>query len=422
MKQGDRRFRGRSYYTGEMNRVDALVKTLVNEIRNYFLPVFFLCFLTFIRIENSVSMILEKVKSWRKRFRQCYFTYRRGFYHLPYNGSSPQTLIDSFDKFPFVKHSKEKQCISSNNPFCEGGFYYHKLEEGCWIIYSKMRYKTNVAYDLEYGNGQSRSDEITPDDYYMLSLNNVNNAIDVHQSICDKQLCFPQYSWTFFKPRERHCDLNFKGARNRYITLYFNEEWLQKNLMPHGLFTESKLDGFINSDQQYIVWALSEKCEVMKNFDSFDKVMNIGGDAGQINWLNLKFSTLGLIFDLLKLCKEQNIVENCLHIDYDDKFRMNKVEHYLSKHLLDKFPGIEWLARKFNVSETKLKTEFRQLFGQPVYHYYKERQMQLAKELLVENQLIIKEISYKLGYENTSKFSAAFKKHHGILPSELRKT
>jgi AraC-like DNA-binding protein len=367
-------------------------------------------------------MLAEKVNSWRKRFRQYYFTYSQGFYHLPYNGSSPQTLVDSFDKFPFVKHSREKQCISSNNPVCEGGFYYHKLEEGCWIVYSKMRYKTNVAYDLAYDDRDDESTGMTPDDYYMLSLNNINNTVEVSKSICEKQLCFPQYSWTFFKPRERHCDLNFKGANNRYITLYFNEEWLRKNLMPHSLFTESKLDCFINSERRYIVWALSGKDEVMKNFELFDKVMNIGGDVQQIEWLDLKFSTLALIFDLLKLCKEQNIAENCLQIEYDGKFRMNQVEHYLGKHLLDKFPGIELLASKFNVSETKLKTEFKQLFGEPVYHYFKERQMQLAKELLTENQLIIKEISYKLGYENTSKFSAAFKKHHGILPSELRKT
>lgn len=341
---------------------------------------------------------------------------------MPYNGDSPQTLVDSFDKFPFVKHSKEKQCISSKNPFCEGGFYYYKLEEGCWIIYSKMRYKTNVAYDLMYDDPQEKSIEITPDDYYMLSLNNINNTVEVHDSICEKQLCFPQYSWTFFKPKERHCDLNFKGANNRYITLYFNDAWLQKNLMPHSLFTESKLDRFIGSEQQYLVWALSEKNEVMKNFELFDGVMNIGGDAKQIDWLNLKFSTLALIFDLLKLCKEQNIVDKCLHIDYDDKFRMSKVEHYLSNHLFDKFPGIGLLAQKFNVSETKLKTEFKQLFGKPIYQYFKERQMRLAKELLTENQLLVKEISYKFGYENASKFSAAFKKQHGVLPSELRKT
>ena len=93
-------------------------------------------------------MLSDKVKNWLSQFKHYYFTYSKGFYHLPCNASSPQTLVDSFSRMPFVKHSKEKQYVGSNNPFCEGGFYYHKLEEGCWILYSKMRYKTNVAYDL----------------------------------------------------------------------------------------------------------------------------------------------------------------------------------------------------------------------------------------------------------------------------------
>ena len=365
-------------------------------------------------------MFSVQVKKWLSRFKQYYFTYGQGFYHLPYNGHSPQTLINSFDRFPFVKHDKEQQCVSSNNPFCQGGFHYHKLEEGCWLIYSKMRYKANVAFDVLYDDDEPVLDlPLTDEDYYMLSLNHINNSINLQQSICDKQICFPQYSWTFFKPRERNCDLNFKDANNRYITLYFNDQWLRDNLMSNRLFTESKLDQFIHSNQRYIVWSLQEREEVLKNFELFDKVMNIGGMAGQVDKLNLKFSALKLIFELLEISKAQNIVERCLQIEYDNKFRMNRIENYLSKHLLEKFPGIDYLAEKFGVSETKLKTEFKQLFGKPVYQYFKERQMQLASQLLMQNQLAVKEVAYKLGYENTSKFSAAFKKYHDVLPSEV---
>lgn len=366
-------------------------------------------------------MFIEKVKNWRKQFKQYYFTYKKGFYHLPYNGSSPQKLIQSFDRLPFVKHAKDRQCISTNNPFCEGGLYYHKLEEGCWVVYSKIRYKTNVAYDLMYETDPGKNDAALLDDYYMLSLNNINNCTDLSRSVQEKQLCFPQYSLTFFKPEERHCDFNFKGANNRYITLYFNNEWMHKNLMHHRLFLESKLDDFIRSEKQDIIWALSENCEVIKNFELFENVMNVSGQASKTEWLDVKFSTLGFIFELLKLFTVQNVVDKCLSINRDDHFIMNRVEHYLSDHLLEKFPGITFLSQKFNISETKLKNEFKQLFGKPVYQYFKERQMQLAKEMLSENQLIIKEVSNKLGYENTGKFSAAFKKQHGMLPSEFRK-
>ncbi|AYD47202.1 helix-turn-helix domain-containing protein [Arachidicoccus soli] len=367
-------------------------------------------------------MLSLKIKNWLNQFKKYYFTYKKGFYHLPYNGCSPQSLIESFDSFPFVQHSKEKHCISSNNPLCEGGFYYQQIEDGCWIVYAKMRYKANVAYDLIF-KGKEEDKEITDEDYYMLSLNNINNSVNLSKDICEKAVVFPNYSWTFFKPKVRNCDLNFKGASNKYITIYFNETWLQKNLMPNKIFTESGLTSFIkNQDTKYIIWSLQGNETIINNFDTFDKAMNIGGDAREIDILNLKYCTIHLIFDFLRSCKEQNIIGQYNALEYNDRFSINRVENYLKNHLFDKFPGIDILAKKFAISETKLKVEFKQVYGKPIYQYFRDAKMELAKELITENQLIIKEISFKLGYENASKFSIAFKKHHGILPSELRKS
>lgn len=365
----------------------------------------------------------EKIEKWRKKFKQRFFTYSDGFYHLPYNGISPLNLVESFDKLPFVKHLKERQYVGSNNPFCKGGFYYYELEDGCWILYSKMHYKANVAFDLFYEDMDDVA-EVNPmnsdEDFYMLSLNNTSNPVHIKKSICKNQQCFPNYSWTFFKPKERNCDLNFKGADSRFVTFFFNEKWLRKNLMTsNNLFAESKLDQFIQSDKSHIVWAISAENKITRFFTVFDEAMNLTGETKDIDRLKLKFTSLELMFELLKLCGEENIVDNCVLIEQEDKNSMNRLEHYLSDHLLEKFPGIEALAIRFHVSETKLKNDFKQLFGEPVYRYFKNKQMQLAKELLLENQLIIKEVAYKLGYENSGKFSSAFKKYHGNLPSDL---
>jgi len=358
-----------------------------------------------------------KIKSWLSQFKQYFFTYSKGFYHLPYNGKSPQSLVDSFDRLPFVKHRRERQQVYANIPFCEGGFHYHKLEEGCWVVYSKMRYKANVAYDLVYD--EPNTDPLTDDDYYMLSLNCINNQVNVDKSVCEKHICFPNYCWTFFKPRVRNCDLNFKGADNKYITLYFNPHWLQQNLAQNSLFVEGGLKAFVDSDQEFIIWRVTGDNEVLANFERFDETMNVNGNRLQMDFLGLKHHTLNLIFDFFNLCKEQQVVANHAPIDYQDNFNIRRVEHHLNQHLLGKFPGIEFLASRFRISESKLKNEFKQLFGKPVYQYFQEQQMLLAKELLIENHLLIKEVSYRLGYENTSKFSAAFKKYHNMLPSDL---
>lgn len=363
-------------------------------------------------------MFQQKLKNWLNQFKQYFFTYSNGFYHLPYSSKSPEDLVESLANYPFMKHNRVKQSVYANTPFCSGGFNYQKLEEGLWVIYSKMKYKTNVAFDLIYDNTEEI--ELENKGYYMLSLNNVTSQVIFDVEICEKQLCFANYSWTFFKPKERNCDVNFKGANNKYITLYFNEEWLQKNLVQNSLFSEAGLNDFIESDEPYIAWPLNENEEVLKNFGLFDEVMNMNNESTHIDFLQLKFCTINLIFDFLKICKEQNVIANHFAIDYNDKFSINKVEHYLMTHLYDKFPGIDFLAEKFKISESKLKSEFKQFFGKPIYKYFQEKQMLLAKELIIENKLLIKEISYKFGYENSSKFSAAFKKHNGMLPSELQ--
>ncbi|KAF2518227.1 helix-turn-helix transcriptional regulator [Flavobacterium zhairuonense] len=364
-------------------------------------------------------MLQQTLKKWLNQFKQYFFTYSNGFYHLPYSSKTPEDLVESLANYPFMKHDRIKQSVYANTPFCSGGFNYQKLEEGLWVIYSKMRYKTNVAFDLIYDDPAEM--KIEDKGYYMLSLNNVTSQPIIDLKICEKQLCFANYSWTFFKPKERNCDVNFKGANNKYITLYFNEEWLQKNLLQNSLFSEAGLDKFITSDQPYIAWPVDEKDELVKNFGIFDEVMNMNNEASHIDFLQFKLCTLNLIFGFLRTCRDQQVFEKHFAIDYEDKFSINKVENYLTSNLYDKFPGIDFLAEKFKISESKLKSEFKQFFGKPIYKYFQEKQMMLAKELIIENKLLIKEISYKFGYENTSKFTAAFKKYHDILPSELQK-
>ena len=46
--------------------------------------------------------------------------------------------------------------------------------------------------------------------------------------------------------------------------------------------------------------------------------------------------------------------------------------------------------------------------------------MEQAKKLLKETDKSILHISNEIGYENPSKFSRAFKKYYGILPSKYK--
>lgn len=359
-------------------------------------------------------MLSEKLRPWISRFRKYYFTYSKGFYHFPYNGNSPKTLVDSFKGLPFVKHSAERQSVSTSTPMMEGGLHYQELEEGCWLVYSKMRYKANVAFDLVYS-------EESDNDYYMLSLNNVTNLVRAYTAFHKGAVVFPRYSWTFFKPKVQNCSVNFKGDDSRFITLFFNERWLRKNLVSSTLFTEAGFDRFLASDVGYILWPLDGEGAHPESFARFDKWMIEDSEARCRDILQLKYATLSLVFDFLGLCRDRAIVDRFLPVEYGDRFKLEQVENYLNNHLLEKFPGLDFLAEKFGISKTRLKDEFKQLYGKPVYQYFQAQQMSLSKTLLTDKAMMVKELAYRLGYESPGKFSAAFKKHHAMLPSELQK-
>ncbi|MFQ9937062.1 MAG: helix-turn-helix domain-containing protein [Parasutterella excrementihominis] len=48
------------------------------------------------------------------------------------------------------------------------------------------------------------------------------------------------------------------------------------------------------------------------------------------------------------------------------------------------------------------------------------RRLGLAENLLKENKLSIKQISYSVGFKTPAHFSTAFKKRHEMTPSEYR--
>jgi AraC-like DNA-binding protein len=90
-------------------------------------------------------------------------------------------------------------------------------------------------------------------------------------------------------------------------------------------------------------------------------------------------------------------------------------------NLTEGFSGIEAIAKQVNMSESKLKAIFKGVYGQSIFQYFKEKQMVLAMQLLKNPEAQIKNIAASLSYENPGKFTAAFKKYHHILPSEVSK-
>jgi AraC-like DNA-binding protein len=82
-------------------------------------------------------------------------------------------------------------------------------------------------------------------------------------------------------------------------------------------------------------------------------------------------------------------------------------------------PRLPELAREVGLNEAKLKAGFRTLFGCSVFSYLRSHRMLEARRLLRETSYNVTEVALQVGYENPSKFAAAFRKQFGMSPSGI---
>jgi AraC-like DNA-binding protein len=110
-----------------------------------------------------------------------------------------------------------------------------------------------------------------------------------------------------------------------------------------------------------------------------------------------------------------------LQIRQEDIYRMMEIESDLMHDYSRNAPTVEALAGKHEMGVSKLKRQFKQIYGKPVFEYFQKNRMARAKDMLMSGEYTVKEVGYKLGYQNLSNFANAFKKEYGVLPSALTK-
>ena len=94
-----------------------------------------------------------------------------------------------------------------------------------------------------------------------------------------------------------------------------------------------------------------------------------------------------------------------------------KVKEQMLEHL-ETPPVINELAASSNMSPTKLKRLFKQIFGNSIFSYYQEFRMKEAARLLKDEKLSVSEVGYQLGFSNLSHFSKVFDEHIGMKPKK----
>lgn len=93
---------------------------------------------------------------------------------------------------------------------------------------------------------------------------------------------------------------------------------------------------------------------------------------------------------------------------------------FMEDHLLEDI-SIDEIARVGSTSKFHFQRTFAILTGISIGEYLRQRRLSLAAQELTSTDVKIIDLAYKYGYDTPEAFTKAFRKQHGITPTEARK-
>src|SRR5499427_4330522 len=97
------------------------------------------------------------------------------------------------------------------------------------------------------------------------------------------------------------------------------------------------------------------------------------------------------------------------------------VSAYIEEHIAEQVP-LATLAHRVRLSPYHFCRAFKRSFGMPPHRYHNARRIEHAKTLLLLNDRSATEIALKVGFSETSSFTAAFRKATGTTPTAYRRS
>ncbi|HTA62115.1 MAG TPA: AraC family transcriptional regulator [Bacteroidia bacterium] len=357
-------------------------------------------------------MLLQTIEKWFLKSKPNMYKYEDGFYEVTYLTNSPQATVESLAKVPFRTQDKKAQTITSTlqNNYASSVVHYQEIEEGLWIISVDVKFDNNIRFKLT-------TDKNIPANYYLL-ICQISKLPYIANKPSLEELTYDYKSWALIKPGKAINVNQFKNTHVVSYHIYFSEAWFKKNILPIESLRKNELSSFLASNRDYIIWPSAET-NVEPIFDATWQTIQQKGSQGVANPLELKIHTLNLINSFLTQLVDKEKYKRYFNIEDEDRKIALQAERIIIENLLTDFPSIESIAKHLHISPSKLKSIFKTNFGMPMHKYYLAKKMAYAKELLLKDNVLIKDIAYKVGYENVSKFSATFKKHYDCLPSEV---
>lgn len=215
-------------------------------------------------------------------------------------------------------------------------------------------------------------------------------------------------------------DLSFvlpAATQKRSISIILTKEWIKK-YMNMGIDEDDICNNYFSIKVQH----LNQEPFNTEYRNYFNQIFDtpVNRPLRELHIRNAIMMLIELFFSRLhkrtKALKDSPVRK----MNTKDLYKLMEVESILVKDFSKAPPTIVDLAAYTHMSVSKLKSNFKRVYGTGIYEYYQKNRMITARNMLITHNYTIKEVGLKLGYTNLSNFSLAFKKEFGVLPSQLQ--
>ena len=306
--------------------------------------------------------------------------------------------LSSPDKWLKILHDHTPSDFDGDNlvfrkEFGEGLFESFKIQEGLYITYIDLLVNENVSLvrePKEVNDGFIMNFFFsTPNFPATIEKKNVFLGYE-DQSVLLASAC---------TEAEYHIQ---KNSHVKLVHLYLSADWLFENVLEE-------------SNVLYKPTKENKPIYLFENIDyQFQNLSSLKDNRKKVHLLSELYKMLTHFFD--KIEQRESLETN--FVAADDLTALMKIRYEI-EFSIPKMIQNEEMAKKANMSLSKFKNLFKQLFGKSPYQYHLEYKMEKAMVLLKNEKIKVSEVGYSLGYKNLSNFSKAFFKHHQILPSEV---
>lgn len=188
----------------------------------------------------------------------------------------------------------------------------------------------------------------------------------------------------------------------QYIFNLFNP---QKSKESSDILEQMTKNNFIFLHKQTPPLITVEMHIILKEIIEYSK-------KGMIQKLFIEAKIIKLLILIFEQFTEKDDTENSskLHI---------RIKKYIDENY-HKSLKINELSQELGINENKIRKEFKEHYHSTIIDYVSELRMLKAKKLIIDKNIMIKEIAIDCGYDYVQNFSRAFKKKFGISPEKLR--